>query len=352
MAGEWCLIESDPGVFTELIRGFGVSGVQVEEVYTLDKEFFENLRPVHGLIFLFKWRPEEKEKGLLVQDSRLSSLFFAKQVIRNACATQAILNVLLNCGHSDVDLGLTLGQFKEFTATMDGNMRGLTMTNSDEIREVHNSFSRQQLFEFDESLTKGDEDAYHFVGYVPIGGRLYELDGLKDGPIDHGKCSERDWLETCKPILDERIASFEADEIRFNLMAIVSDRKQIYLRETTSLEETKMQVLEKLEKLAAGEVGMETDVDDPTSLLPDELTSQLEEIESRLVDLQSLIASETEKMHKYKIENIRRKHNYIPLIMEMLKILGERGELAPLVETAVEKRKAAAEAKTAKETNV
>lgn len=29
-------------------------------------------------------------------------------------------------------------------------------------------------------------EAFHFVSYVPIGGRLFELDGLKPYPIDHG----------------------------------------------------------------------------------------------------------------------------------------------------------------------
>ena len=32
----------------------------------------------------------------------------------------------------------------------------------------------------------------------------------------------------------------------------------------------------------------------------------------------------------FQIENIRRKHNYLPLIMEMLKILSEKGMLLPL----------------------
>ncbi|XP_043277491.1 ubiquitin carboxyl-terminal hydrolase isozyme L5 [Venturia canescens] len=300
MAGSgenWCLIESDPGVFTELIREFGATGAQVEELWSLDDDQFDNLKPIHGLIFLFKWVQDDEPAGTLVQDNRLDKIFFAKQVINNACATQAIVSVLLNCKHPDISLGPNLQALKNFCQGFDAGISGLALSNSNVIRKVHNSFSRQTLFEWDCSKSSKDEDVFHFVSYLPIDGRLYELDGLKEGPMDLGPCPPGDqWVQAAKPIIQKRINKYNEGEIHFNLMAIVSDRKMLYERQ-------KANVCEPLE----------------------------------VARLESLIEEEINKSKRYKIENIRRKHNYLPLIMELLKVLAKEGKLVPLFQKAKER---------------
>lgn len=63
-------------------------------------------------------------------------------------------------------------------------------------------------------------------------------------------------------------------------------------------------------------------------------------------DLQSKIIFETQKFEKYKQENERRKHNYIPLAMEILKIMAEKNTLLSAYSTAENKRKEYIENKT------
>ena len=84
---------------------------------------------------------------------------------------------------------------------MSSKDKGWTIGNSDLIRESHNSFARQDPFmiEDDDRPKSGEkEDAFHFIGYVPYDGQLYELDGLQAGPISFGACSEENWLQLAR----------------------------------------------------------------------------------------------------------------------------------------------------------
>ena len=67
-------------------------------------------------------------------------------------------------------------------------------------------FFRQTLFEFDEKTSSKGEDVFHFVGYIPFENRLYELDGLKAGPVDLGSITEgSDWIDVVRPVIQQRI---------------------------------------------------------------------------------------------------------------------------------------------------
>ncbi|KAF9121282.1 ubiquitin carboxyl-terminal hydrolase [Mortierella sp. 14UC] len=321
-SGNWCLIESDPGVFTGLIKGIGVSGVQVEEIYSIDKETLEDLKPVHGLIFLFKWQgrdPASATNQAPIEHEN-PDVFFAQQVITNACATQAILSILLNS--RSIELGEELSNFKSFVSDFPAELKGHAISNSDTIRAVHNSFARSDPFinEMNDPTSKEKEDLFHFIAYTPINGCLYELDGLQEGPRNHGPAEGDAWLEKVGPIIQERMARYEGGEIRFNLMAVVDDRIKVY-QEKVAAYEAQLKELQDKEGPDAG--GW---------------------LKGEIENLRGDIVKEEAKREKQARENKLRRHNFIPMIYEILKGLAqEDGRLEGLIEEGRTRAKAEAE---------
>lgn len=378
---DWCTIESDPGVFTSLVESFGARNAEFAELWSLEDDALLQLaRPaegvegaaVHGLIFLFKWQSQsgaatnDDDGGgggeALAGEDCPEGLFFARQVTHNACATQAILSVLFNAPNSVVEsenddgddakkvdddggrklvLGKTLSTFKSFTSHFPPDLRGEAIGSSDEIRTAHNSFGRaEDAFLSDPSKPKraagDDDDVFHFVAYVPHGedGGVYELDGLKAGPVrvgssrtaagdegsdrDDGAAPDAAWMRVARDAVRARLARYPPGEIKFNLMAVVQDRRTCLAR--------------RLDELAA---------------------AGLEESDPAVLAARSALHGEEEKRARWTGENERRRHNYLPFCVEYLRQLAGSGELEKLVgkarESAGEKRKRAEAWKKKKE---
>lgn len=186
-----------------------------------------------GLIFLFEYLPEddetedeEKPSGIWFANqvcaqryhSVLSSVlltFFQCQTTNNACATVALLNIVMNA--PGVRLGETLKEFKESTKDLSTALRGHRLGSNPHIRGIHNSLTRRMdhlnadlALENEASeaaskksktryISKGGKRAqtrkkrseseygFHFVAYVPADGYVWELDGLKTKPHRLGK---------------------------------------------------------------------------------------------------------------------------------------------------------------------
>lgn len=193
-------------------------------------------KPIYGLIFLFQFKEDDPSQQ---ESSCPEHIWFANQTTNNACATIALLNIVMNA--AEVEIGPTLSSLKEFSSAMTPALRGYTVGNHEYLRCVHNSFARKMdMLNADLSLyndmaaskakaavksySKKEDDTseagFHFVAFVPIGGNLWKLDGLERQPMNLGDCTDEDWMEIAKPLIEERMAQYEDDQIQFNLLAV------------------------------------------------------------------------------------------------------------------------------------
>lgn len=78
------------------------------------------------------------------------------------------------------------------------------------------------------------EEAYHFIGYIPAHGKVWELDGLKPGPLEVGVLPTNPgggglegWMDVARPALRLKMKKYGGEangtNIRFSLMALVAD---------------------------------------------------------------------------------------------------------------------------------
>ncbi|PGG97839.1 hypothetical protein AJ79_09075 [Helicocarpus griseus UAMH5409] len=234
----FCEIESEPALFNVMLRDFGVKGVKVQEVVSLDDEMLELLhKPVYGLIFLFRWKEDDPDKQ---ESSCPEGIWFANQTSSYACASVALLNIINNV--DGIELGAELQHFKDFTMPFTPALRGDAIANFEFVKRVHNSFARkmdvlntdlQLKIEATNKKSKAkksknqdyddSEAGFHFIGFVPAKGKLWKFDGLERQPQNLGDCPDDNWLNLAKPDILSRMAEYEEGQIEFSILGLVKD---------------------------------------------------------------------------------------------------------------------------------
>ncbi|KAK7428703.1 hypothetical protein QQZ08_004797 [Neonectria magnoliae] len=148
-----------------------------------------------------------------------------------------------------IDLGDNLRGFKESTQALSTPLRGHQLSRNAFIRTIHNSFTRRMdHLNADLCLENEASDArskkarkratpkkgrkppkrkrvrpeygFHFIAYVPAGGYVWELDGLKNKPHRLDPVSSSDWTTIARPQIEGRMLQYEESQLSFNLLAL------------------------------------------------------------------------------------------------------------------------------------
>ncbi|KAH8739643.1 hypothetical protein FG386_001200 [Cryptosporidium ryanae] len=370
MSSDWCTIESDPGVFTELIEKYGVEGVQFTEIYDYSdcgiNSIISEFGNIYGIIFLFKFIGRSKETHINAPIEAPFGMFYAHQVINNACATQAILSILLN--REDINIGPHLSELKKFSAEFDAASKGLVIGNSEVLRAAHNSFHPMSSLEISDPETKGTKgDAFHYVCYVPFGDSVYELDGLASGVVKLGKPNGNNnsntninvgllyenpkmWVCIAIDEVKRRMGLYKNDdgsgEIRFSLMAVVPDKicslnlklkelnrkKQVHIAKLMSLNgEYIPEECNESEYLDSEDLFCdEGEIESLIAEIPDgvgEIKNEINNISLEINDKLSILNSERRIRNEWRRENERRRHDFLPFILTLIKHASKKGLL-------------------------
>lgn len=295
-----------------------------------------------------------------------------------------------------IDLGQNLRDFKESTKHLSTPLRGHQLSRNTFIRTIHNSFTRRMDHlnadlclenEASEASSKKakkraapkkgrkitrkkkvkPEYGFHFIAYVPAGGYVWELDGLKSKPHRLDAVSSGDWTSIARPQIEGRMLQYEESQLSFNLLALcqspLAAHSQAIARAVASLRHlhAQLQACSAFTELVAAEPSP-LDIDDESRLsefnlskpaiieteVPEGIREKCARTDLEASDAyalhQKLVIEVKASMGEYRAELMAiaddeqrvkgRKKDYGPALHKWVKKLAEKGVLEDAIKSA------------------
>ncbi|XP_030384247.1 ubiquitin carboxyl-terminal hydrolase [Scaptodrosophila lebanonensis] len=223
----WIPLESNPEVLTKYIHKLGVSPAwSLSDVIGLDDEMLEWIpRPAKALILLFpitdtyeKHRLEEHERIKMTAETEKhpADLFYMRQITHNACGTVALIHSVANNKDVDIANGV-LKNFLKKAQTLSPEERGEALEKDEDFTAGHQELAQEGQTNADDHM----KTIHHFIAFVNKDGLLYELDGRKSFPIQHGKTSEETFIHDAAKVCKEFMAR-DPNDMRFTIMVLAA----------------------------------------------------------------------------------------------------------------------------------
>ena len=145
-----------------------------------------------------------------------------KQYAGNACGTVAVFHAITNLVREYPDIiakDSYLQKFIEETQGLTKEERGNHFKKDKELEKAHHSAVIEGKTAIPSKVTT------HFITFVEVDGSLYELDGTKEGPVNHGPCKPFELLKKSTAAIQQFIER-DPGELRFTIMALGSANTQ------------------------------------------------------------------------------------------------------------------------------
>ena len=203
---DWPPLESDPAIFNDYFHSIGLKNdIYFKELLSLvDYSAFLSISgPLLGIILNFS--RNEKEKDAVFPKTELIP-YFMKQTnnLDNACGLIAALHCFGNAknGVLKFESGSVLENFFNEAKKLSPLERAKLLENDDKFKKAHTTFSAKGQTEIEKQVK--NDYVGHYICFMNIGGKLIELDGIKDAPsIIKENIHDNNFLdETLKEIMN------------------------------------------------------------------------------------------------------------------------------------------------------